>query len=628
MRGWSWCIAPGRFLTGSAGQAPRSLALFFLLLLALWPVWSGAQDGMQRIVEARLSASAGARVVSLPNILAPGDYAPDGSRVRYALRLHLERRPESPLGVYVPKMSLGGEIRLNGEWVGACAIGDFAEIRCLHQPQLFVPPPGLWREGANEIVFELFANAKQPNGLSAVTVGPAVALSQGPFERHYFLQVELLRGLAWAMACFGVVSLALSALFRGRDDAGFFWFGVTSLVNALCNLNVLVQSPSVSVEFFAWFVFSTRLVSIPLLVLTVLAFFGKATPLRARTLVGSVLVMPVAVWTSGNDPGVVGLLYLPFLLLCPSLFIAAVIWTRQSGRAREAIITAVIGVLVAAGIHDWAKFTGIAAFERTYLLSYANALTLLVMGAVIVGALADALRRARAFAAELQRKVAEKESELRRNYAERRALDQQNARLEERDRLLRDMHDGMGSSLSTARILLRAGRISVQDAAGVLQECIDDLRLMIDASGNPEGDLGAAFADFRFRIEQRLEPESVALGWDLALEGVPPMPTDELLQVMRIVQEAVSNALRHSGARRIEIAARWRLDTGVLEVSVGDDGRGLAERNAGRGRGLDNMQRRAAALRANLRIEDAAPGTRVRLELPLPSPVRSAVFSG
>ena len=85
--------------------------------------------------------------------------------------------------------------------------------------------------------------------------------------------------------------------------------------------------------------------------------------------------------------------------------------------------------------------------------------------------------------------------------------------------------------------------------------------------------------------------------------------------MLRIVQVALTNAVRHSGASVVTIALR-RLGE-QLEVSVTDNGHGGADEGLMHGRGLTNMQARASSLGASLALHSGAQGTRVALSLPL-----------
>ena len=176
------------------------------------------------------------------------------------------------------------------------------------------------------------------------------------------------------------------------------------------------------------------------------------------------------------------------------------------------------------------------------------------------------------------------------------------------------MHDGFGSTLATARILLGNGG-TVDDARVALDECRDDLRLVVDTLGNDDGRLDWALADFRHRLTERLKGSAVDVAFDVDLKGAPSLPQRTQLQLLRIVQEAVTNALRHASARSITVRAHWDADDGAVVVVVSDDGRGFTPPRDGAGgttgRGLVNMARRARSIGATLAITPGTPGTRV-----------------
>ena len=110
------------------------------------------------------------------------------------------------------------------------------------------------------------------------------------------------------------------------------------------------------------------------------------------------------------------------------------------------------------------------------------------------------------------------------------------------------------------------------------------------------------------RIEHRLDEDAVAL-----------IPPQQIADVMNILREAVSNALRHGRARNISLLA-GRNDREIA-LAVHDDGSGFAGAGNSGGHGLSNMKARATALGGTLRVESTpGKGTRVLLHLPVASP--------
>lgn len=189
------------------------------------------------------------------------------------------------------------------------------------------------------------------------------------------------------------------------------------------------------------------------------------------------------------------------------------------------------------------------------------------------------------------------------------------SRMAERDRLLQDMHDGFGSQLSSARLAVEQGSMESDEVARILLECSQDLRIMVDALGNEDGDLANALADFRYRTERHLLGAGIILHWDIAIAAETRLSPTVILKILRVLQEATSNALRHSGARQVTFS--MKAGQGRLSTSVADDGRGIDARAQG-GRGMANMRKRCREIGARLDITDMGLGTMVALTMDLP----------
>jgi two-component system NarL family sensor kinase len=194
------------------------------------------------------------------------------------------------------------------------------------------------------------------------------------------------------------------------------------------------------------------------------------------------------------------------------------------------------------------------------------------------------------------------------------------AREEERRRLRRDLHDGLGPTLAGVTLRLDAARRGVatdpqasvaellalreevQEAIGSIRELVYDLR---PPALDELGLLGA----LRERAG-RLAPLRVSVEAD---GGLPALPAAIEVAAYRVVQEALANVARHAHARRCSV----RLDAGDgLRVEIADDGRGLpADRRAGVG--LRSMRERAEELGGRLELADGDPGTIVRAWWPL-----------
>jgi len=209
-----------------------------------------------------------------------------------------------------------------------------------------------------------------------------------------------------------------------------------------------------------------------------------------------------------------------------------------------------------------------------------------------------------------------------------RALERQVlAREEERRRLRRDLHDGLGPALAghLLRLDLIASKVAHDPAAYAevdrlrqeLRGTVLEVRRVVEGLRPPALDeLGLAGA--LSQVLQRLSAGS-AVRVGLHVEELPPLSAAIEVAAFRIVTEAVTNVVRHAGAAQCTVCLVG-VD-GMLRVTVTDDGCGMAVASPA-GNGLHTMRERAEELRGRLRIE-AGSGTTVVAELPLPPAART-----
>jgi two-component system, NarL family, sensor histidine kinase UhpB len=196
------------------------------------------------------------------------------------------------------------------------------------------------------------------------------------------------------------------------------------------------------------------------------------------------------------------------------------------------------------------------------------------------------------------------------------------AQEEERARVARDLHDEVNQSLTGLLLRLEAARAEAPPAlepelaetkALANQAMSELLQLARQLRPTALDDLGLAAA-IAGQVEQLGRGE---LDASFRADGdFSDLGDDPQLVVYRVAQEALSNAARHSGATRVEVALRRREDGGV-ELRVADDGRGFAFAESERGLGIAGMRERALLVGGELTIESRpGAGTTVRLLVP------------
>jgi two-component system NarL family sensor kinase len=202
---------------------------------------------------------------------------------------------------------------------------------------------------------------------------------------------------------------------------------------------------------------------------------------------------------------------------------------------------------------------------------------------------------------------------------------------EERRRLRRDLHDGLGPQLSgvvmgldTALAALRRGDAQratdlVTAATGQAQEAVQDVRRLVHGLRPPAlDDLGLVGA--LEALGERLREGGPAIAVVCGGSTID-LPAAVEVAVFRIAQESLTNAVRHAGAAHVELSLTVEDRTVVLDVS--DDGCGLQPSRVA-GVGLASMRERAAEVGGSVEIGTAVPhGTRVTARLPVsPAPAQ------
>lgn len=256
----------------------------------------------------------------------------------------------------------------------------------------------------------------------------------------------------------------------------------------------------------------------------------------------------------------------------------------------------------------------------------AHAGWVLWVGALLQGRFASAARLERALRAEAARELQQRTQELQQSFEALQASEARRLAATERERLLQEMHDGLGAQLLSAKLNAQAGDFTRQDMVNTLESCIQEMRLTIDVLSVGDGDLGLLLASVRHRIEPTLRAAGLQLLW-----RVGDTPTVPLLEgragreLVRIVQEALSNVLHHARASRVTIGTQLEPGGAAVLLFIADDGCGMGAQHS-EGHGTRSMRQRAKRLGVTLEWRSppegvpagqARPGTEVWLRLPL-----------
>lgn len=567
----------------------------------------------------------------------PSGAAPDEQRLGHArVRVRYIVPPDWPRGeqllVYVPRvMGSAWQARVDGA-VLADNLDDWRMT--WNRPAVARVESTRLRPGQTlDIEVGIAYPPRSGHSVSRITVGPASVVG-GRLAWREYLQFTM------PLACSAVL-LMIGAFFFAfwcarRLETAHLLLALASVAWAVCNLQyVLPRRDDPVVE--AWYATIVHL-SVPWFMWLVYLFALRFDARRPRWMEW---LLPLHVLAM-NLVVVVPLLHVPASRMAGlplwqgmdlglaiqavnSAFAAGVTLligglALRGGSVELRVISVALVAALAAGVHDVALLAQLVDPEGIYLLPYGG---LLVFGAFLFAVqrrYVHAIDGHEALSASLARRLAEREAELTLNHQRLRELERAQTLADERQRLMRDMHDGIGSALASSLVAVEHGEFGPEALAGMLRECVDDLRIVIDSLEPMDNDLVALLATLRFRIGPRLEAAGVKLGWFMQdLPALPWMGPSETLQVMRIVQEALANVIKHAQARHLRVTVCAEPD--CVRLRIEDDGVGFdADAMAPQGRGLRHMPQRAARLGAALIIDSqSGGGTRVLLALPLRS---------
>lgn len=286
------------------------------------------------------------------------------------------------------------------------------------------------------------------------------------------------------------------------------------------------------------------------------------------------------------------------------------------------LLLATITVTVAGGIHDLGRQDHLLFWDGVgfYIQPY-NGLAIYAAFFLLIGRrFIAALGTVETLNASLETRIAAAQTELAASESERRKLEVEHALEGERERLMREVHDGIGSSLITALAVAKQENHPHQTVE-LLRRAVVDLKNTVDSLDPLEGDVLALMGNLRHRVEPDLIRAGLSVKWDV--RECPPLTwldPANALQFLRLVQEAVSNALSHSGASRITFGCSPEPLQGRsgIAITIADNGRGFAGETPARGRGIGTMHERSKTLEGVFSCTSVpGEGTAIRLWLPL-----------
>ena len=286
----------------------------------------------------------------------------------------------------------------------------------------------------------------------------------------------------------------------------------------------------------------------------------------------------------------------------------------RNGHKQHTIVAVAVLLAVLVDLqHSYARHFSSSYPDGTFL-PYASVLFGLALGTVVMMRFREVSAQFRELMANMVAIVAQKEQEIEQSYQQTEQLVREQERTAERARVLRDMHDGVGSHITSAIHQLQSGNAADGEVLKTLRDSLDQLKLTIDAISLPPGDITSLLANLRYRLEPRLKSSSIELQWDVdMLAPLARLDDERMRHLQYMVFEAIANVLQHAQASLLRIELRSTAPGGA-RLRVVDNGCGFAPERV-HNQGLRSLHERAANMGARLRVTSAPGNTVVEIEL-------------
>ena len=524
--------------------------------------------------------------------------------------------------LYVERACTNLEVWVNGQQVGSG--GSMVEplTRNCYFPQLVRFPRSLLQGTHNRLdirvvgyPLERVAARQRAGGLSQVFVGEQEELARR-YDTRYFWNITLAQVIGVCILLVGIVIAALG--WMRQQDRHNLYFGLALVLWSLMGVRLYVQHLPMMVVVSEVFFTSLYGPFAYAVVQFLMHYVGQPRRGVQQALVWQCVAIPMLLVLVPADTLAVTASGVYAVLGC-ELVLAFVFFARQSWRFMRRdfwFMGANLGLLLGLTGAEIAIQNGWLALPKIHLIHFAMPAITFAFGVRLVRQFAAALSESERLNRELEQRVADKTAEIALSYAQLSDLRADQAAAAERQRIASDLHDDLGAQLVTmAQASLYAGDIS--RVAELARQALTDMRLSVSGLTGEPTPLPHVLADWRAETVERLTLAGVTVLWNANDPHLHWMlPARAQVQLTRILREAVSNVIRHSGARRCWVDIHVASDH--LQLGVEDDGHGFDPSLTTQGHGLGNMLRRSRLLGGSLQIvprEDG--GVCVRLGVPL-----------
>jgi len=545
--------------------------------------------------------------------------ADQGGGVWYRIPVDLPQQAEEGMGVLLVNYSMNASI-----WWDKIQIvsgGRMIEpvTRNWHNPLYGSVGLNQAGPGRHWVHIHIRGYANDAAGLGEVYIGPESELLPIYNDLH-FMQYTLS-----IIAFFVMLVLALGALLMWllrRSEITFLWISIGALLWMMVIGDFIPFNPPWS--RFYWEVMAHSAIDYYVLVLMIIV--DRMLGLHQQKIVWSLALLFSAGWIIillfGDDadlmPWALPIHTMAVMIAVYLCYLCAVHWYRHHHSLALVVGVAIIPQLLLSA-HDWWIVYFGNQVEDVLMIQFGPPMTLLIMGGWMIYSFSQALQASKRHTEKIEAEVIRVTTSLKDEQQQKTLLMKQHLISDERERFTRELHDGLGGYLSAMSSMLHDGVHDKELLVDTVDKALLDMRLMMDGLGEDCRDVGMVLGMLRHRLATQLQAWDLHVSWNIA--GLPmqcELPEGHSLHLMRIVQEALTNACRHAGADWIEVRATLLSDApqAMARIEIIDNGCGW-DIAPDKGYGLNHMHKRAEMMGAELKVT-AAPDNGVHISLTVP----------
>ncbi len=522
------------------------------------------------------------------------------------------------------------KIHFNGMLIEELRQSSKAVYINTHRPhEIYLPTNSRW--GTNELLFE--GITYQPFiHVGIALIGTDTAIAQ-LFKMTTFLVVTMFDGIKILCLMLGFFFVAFRILFPRERLIGLaggtmllwgLYYGLVNIVGYPMEHQLPIQLTQYAAAALFCFSFVDFTAEI--------AGFQKSRIHLPLRIIGG-LIAPLAILYFKNQTILVWLntywllgLVIYFNIMLFYCAVYGALLKKSEGR----VLMVQAMVMLVTIVHDYCALNGFMGsvrayvsspvwpdllFENYYMSLYGILLVVFVKSAIVI----NYYRASRHYMQNETVRVAyalrQSEARLREVLNKQHEIHNIKVIQSERERLLMEIHDGVGSQLISGMLLAKKEGLQKQSVLDMIQGCIDDVRVIIDCISLAER---ANALELFKKLLDRQRPRLAGLG--ITLHYHPETRFDDqseisdvqCLHASRIIQECIANAIKHATCRTIVVAVRQYRDH--LLIVVSDDGGGVAESDLLHlGRGLKNMRKRSRLLGGRIKFQNRGGGFAVIL---------------